>query len=240
MKKCFFAAIFAALAGSSTVLADDEPEIAGEEGLLTDWLTFLVDGVDNGWRGTWILESATMVAPTGTMQAPSAGHTLTVDYQGNYSLDYSTAYFLESIQVNTGAFSGPMATVPPPGVLPPGVPQNCAYTGKMFGMISGRLFAPYDMDLDRLNPDGSAVYGLPWMEAALDPGASEMPYIECPGAEVTVKSTGAVLPIGAGRGATTENGQVVPYDYEMDEDLTTLTIKGQGMPQLIYIFRKAS
>ena len=39
---------------------------------------------------------------------------------------------------------------------------------------------------------------------------------------------------------TTENGQVVPYDYEMDEDLTTLTIKGQGMPQLIYIFRKAS
>lgn len=240
MKKHFLAVVFAIQAVSSTVIADDEPEMVGEEGLLTNWSTFLADGVDIGWQGTWILESATVVAPNGTIQAPSAGHTLTVDYHGNYSLDYSTAYFLESIQINTGAFSGSVATVPPAGVMPPGVPENCAYTGQIYGLVSGQLFAPFDIDLDRLNPDGSAVYGLPWMEAALDPGVSQMPYIECPGAEVTVKSTGSVLPIGAGRGATTQNGQVVPYDYEMDEALTTLTIKGQSVPRLIYIFRKAT
>jgi hypothetical protein len=215
-----------------------EPEMPGEAGFLTDWLTQLAFEVDSGWQGVWTLESATIFANSGSLQFPTAGHVLTIDYHGNYTLDYSTAFFLASIEVNTSAFSGPLPTVPPAGLMPAGIPANCGETAQFFGMVSGKMFAPFDLDLDRLNPDGTPIYGLAWMEAALDPAASEKPYLKCPGADVVVKSTGTVMPVGAGRGAVTENGPVVPYDYEMDADLTTLIMRSRGVPSVRYVFRK--
>lgn len=240
LRNYFLAAVCAAQTVAIAAFADEASIPLGEDGLLTDWSTSLIDGVDLGWQGAWVLESATVVVPNGTVQFPSAGHVLTIDYLGNYTLDYSTAYFLGAIQVHTGVFSGSMATVPPPGLMPSGVPENCATTGQFSGLVSGRLFAPFDVDLDRQDDDGVAIYGLPWMEAALNPAASQMPSVTCPGAEVSVQSTGTVMPLGAGRPTLTANGQVVPYDYAIDEDLTTLMIDGRGMPRIIYIFRKAS
>jgi hypothetical protein len=216
----------------------NEPEMPGEAGFLTDWQTMLAFDVDSGWQGNWLLESATVIAPSGSMQFPTAGHVLTIDYHGNYTLDYSTAYFLASIEVNTNAFTGSLPTVPPAGLMPAGIPANCGETAQFSGLISGKMFAPFDLDLDRLNPDGTPVYGLPWMEAALNPAASQKPEIACPGADVTVRSTGTMMPVGAGRGAVTDNGPVVPYDYEMDADLTTLIMRSRGVPSVRYVFRR--
>ena len=221
-------------------LMADDPEMTGESGYLTDWSTMLLQDLDTGWTGNWVLESATVVAPNGTIQFPSAGHRLTVDYHGNYTLDYSSAYYLGAIQVNTGAFSGSVPTVPPAGLMPAGIPDSCAHTAQFSGLVKGRLFAPFDLDLDRLNPDGSVIYGLPWLEVALNPATSQKPQVKCPGAQVTVRSTGTVLPLGAGRASSSSHGTVVSYDYEMDADLTSLIIRARAMPKIIYVFRKAS
>ena len=240
MKPVFFASIFAAVFFPMITFAGSDVELPQDDSLLTNWNSSLVDGTDIGWQGTWILKSATLVAPQGTLQFPSAGHTLTIDYLGHYQLDYSTAHFLGAIQVNTYVFSGSMVTVPPAGLMPAGIPDSCANTGTFFGGVSGQMFAPYDVDLDRLNSDGSPVYGLPWMEVKLDPATSSKPYVKCHGAAINVKSTGTVLPLGAGRRVSTEHGLVVAYDYEMDADLMTLAIRSRGMPRITYIFQKAN
>jgi hypothetical protein len=240
MKTTFLTVVLAALTFPMIAVAGPDPELPDDDSLLTNWSSSLTGGVDIGWKGTWILKSATLNAPNGTLQFPSAGHTLVIDYFGNYRFDYSTAHFLGAIQMNTNTFSGSMAMVPPAGVMPAGIPDSCANTGRFFGDVSGQMFAPFDIDLDRLNPDGTPVYGLPWMEIKLDPAASTKPYVKCKGADIDVKSTGTILPPGAGRSAITDRGQVVLYDYEMNTDLTTLVIRGRGMPRITYVFNKAN
>lgn len=239
MKRFFLSFVFALAFLPGQLSAEHDPEMPGETGYLTDWLSMLAYDVDSGWTGEWVLQSATVLAPNGSVQFPTAGHVLSIDYHGNYTLDYSTAHFLTSIEVHTGVINGSMSTVPPGGLMPAGIPDNCAVTAQFSGLVVGSKQAPFDLDLDRLNPDGTVVYGLPWIEARLNPATSKKPQIRCPGAMVVVKSTGTVLPIGAGRGTMTSNGPVVPYDYEMDEDLTTLIMRSRGTPAIHYVFRKS-
>ncbi len=137
----------------------------------------LAFNVDSGWQGSWVLKAAIVRAGGKVTQFPLADHTLSIDYHGNYIMDYSTAHMLTSSYVETPAFTGNVKWVPPAWLMPTGVPSSCAESGQISGLAGGRLFAPFDMDLDRLNPDGSAVYGLPWMEAAFNPSLAMKPTI---------------------------------------------------------------
>jgi len=80
--------------------------------------------------------------------------------------------------------------VPPAGLMPSGAPNSCAQTGQISGFAGGRLFAPFDVDLDRLGDDGQALYGLPWIEAAFDPSLEVNPKIVCPGNDIDVTIKG--------------------------------------------------
>jgi hypothetical protein len=220
-------------------LAAEEPEI-GEQGIWTDWHTVLTADVDTGWTGIWTLKAAILRSGGKAIQFPLAGHTLSIDYHGNYRMDYSTAHMLTASYTQTPVFTGMTQWVPPAGLMPSGVPSSCALTGQISGFAGGRLFAPFDVDLDRLDDNGQALFGLPWMEAAFDPSLAVKPKIVCPGndTDVTIKGGAAVMPIGAGRGAVTSNGPVVAYDYSIDPDLTTLIMKSRGIPSLTYIWTK--
>ncbi|MDX8398698.1 MAG: hypothetical protein R8K20_00435 [Gallionellaceae bacterium] len=223
----------------STPASSTEHEI-GEQGIWTNWDTVLTAGVDTGWAGVWTLRAAVLEAGGNSIQFPLAGHTLTIDNHGNYMMNYNTAHMLSASEVQTPAFTGTFEWVPPAGVMPAGVPQSCALTGQISGMAGGRLFAPFDVDLDRLGDEGEALFGLPWMEAAFNPAMAIKPTIVCPGAEVdvTIKGGAAVMPIGAGRGSVTDNGPVVIYDYEIDQNLTTLIMISRGSPRLTYVWVK--
>lgn len=229
-----FALLFAA-----PLLADDD--MTGTEGaLLTNWNTQLVDEVDGGWAGTWRLRAAILRTGGKAIQFPLAGHSLTIDHFGNYTMDYKTAHMLTSSYVEAPVFVGHIDWIPPAGLMPSGVPSSCATSGVISGFAGGKMFAPSDVDLDRLADDGSAVYGLPWIEAVFDPSVAIRPKIRCPGADidVEVKGAAAVMPIGAGRGNMAARGPVVSYDYSMSEDLTSFTMISRGNPRLIYLWVK--
>ncbi len=235
--KVAFSLCLSVFIGAPAWSGDEE---IGEQGIWTNWDTVLTADVDTGWAGTWSLKAAVLEAGGNSIQFPLAGHTLTIDNNGHYTMNYATAHMLSASEVQTPAFSGTFNWVPPAAVMPSGVPQSCALTGQISGSAGGRLFAPFDVDLDRLGDDGQALYGLPWMEAAFDPALAVKPVITCPGAsiDVEIKGAAAVLPIGAGRGSITGNGMVVSYDYEMDQGLTTLIMVSRGSPRLTYVWVK--
>lgn len=207
-----------------------------ESSYLSPWNTAIQDKVDLGWKGSWKLASATLYAPHGAIQFPSAGHTLDVDYHGHFVLDYATAYFLASSHVSSEVFTGNHPLLPPAGSMPPGVPGSCAERAEFSGRISGRLFADGDLNLDLLRSDGSALGIYPWLQVQVDQAASQRPALTCDGAEVQVRSTGTIPPLGAGRPTLLPAGPVVEYDYEMDEDLTWLKIRSRAAPTVEYRF----
>lgn len=230
-------ALLAGLAMAQPALADDTVDLDTDptgSGTYTNspWDTALTDGLDYGLQGTWTLTSATITAPQGTLQFPTAGHILTIDPHGAYHLDYTSAYFLAEIQVNTGSFQGGIATVPPAGLMPSGAPASCADTAQFFGHVAGQIFAEFTPPTDPATPPQ------PWLETQLNPAASVKPSLTCQGAAVTISSTGTLMPLGAGRPANTGHGMVVPYDYAMDQALTSLIIQSRGMPKVTYRFAK--
>jgi hypothetical protein len=227
-----------ALMLAQSAAADDHD--IGEQGIWTAWNTVLTADVDTGWTGMWTLMSATVKVGINSIQFPIASHTLTVDYHGNYTMDYSTAHMLTASDAVTPQFTGTMDWLPPSGSVPSGVPDSCALTGQVSGHAGGKLFAPFDFDLDQLGDNGEALFGLPWIEAAFNPALAVKPQIVCPGADidVVVKGGAAVMPVGAGRGAVTANGPIVPYDYEMDEALTTWIMVSRGSPSITYVWVK--
>ncbi len=225
------------LLGTSVAATEHE---AGEQGIWTSWDTVLTAGVDTGWAGIWTLSTAVVDSGGNSIQFPVSGHTLSIDNHGNFTMNYGTAHMLEQSEANTPGFTGTMDWIPPSGVMPSGVPLSCAETGQISGMAGGRLYAPFDVDLDHLGDDGQALMGLPWMEAAFDPSVAVKPTIICPGADtvVAIRGVAAVPPVGAGRGAVTENGPVVIYDYQMDPNLTTLIMVSRGNPTITYVWVK--
>lgn len=222
---------------ASPIFAAEE-EI-GEPGIWTDWDTVLTVGIDTGWTGVWTLQAAVVSVGAKAIQFPLAGHTLSIDYHGNYTMDYKTAHMLTSSYVQMPVFTGFVDWIPPAGLMPSGVPDSCAETGQVSGFAGGKLFAPFDVDLDRLTDDGAPQFGLPWMEARFDPALAVKPKVVCPGNDIdVVLKGGAPMPVGAGRGAVTSNGQVVVYDYKMNPELTVLIMRSRGNPKITYVWVK--
>lgn len=223
-----------ALSDSSgiTVVLDD---YSGDppDSMRTIWNTLLYENIDYGWVGSWRLETAVVHAPQGTIEWPTAGHVLTISPDGSYRLDYKPAHFRASIAVD----GVDMPTAPPPSSLPAGAPGGCLGNGQITGLVVGRLFAPFDVDLDYQDPDGGYPIGAPWMEATIDQGASVKPALHCDGVNVAVTVTNALLAPGMGRPVPSANGVVVPYDYEIDTNHTTMTITSRGVPGMDYVFR---
>ncbi len=216
-----------------TVVLDD---FSGDppDSMRTDWNTLLYEGIDSGWVGSWQLVSAVLSSPQGEIEWPTKGHVMTVAGDGSYQLDYSPASFQASIAVN----GVDMPTTAPPAMLPTGAPGGCLGNGTISGLVVGHLFAPFDVDLDYVDIDGGYPIGAPWMEASIDKAASKKPELHCDGAEVEVASTAVLPALGIGRPAPSANGVVVPYDYEIDLNSTTLTIIARGVPGMTYVFTR--
>ncbi len=218
---------------SVTVVLDD---YSGDPpgSLRTLWDSLLFEGIDKGWVGSWQLQSAVLSSPQGTIEWPTAGHVLTVAEDGGYRLDYSPASFQASIAVN----GVDMPTTAPSAMLPTGAPGGCLGNGTISGLVVGHLFAPFDVDLDYEDVNGGYPIGAPWMEASIDKAASKKPELHCDGAEVAVASSGVLPALGIGRPAPSANGVVVPYDYEIDMNNTTLTITARDVPGVTYVFTR--
>ncbi len=178
-----FAALF--------VLANDSEEIDLDQFPTTPHGTSIIDNSDVALEGTWILVEAYAHTVQGKRPHPFAGHMLTINPDGTFLEDYSTAYSRN---------------------------QSLRSQYEVSGKSGGKLMIELEADLDVWD-DPDVLEGdkyIPHLVMQRDMSIGPKPEIKSRGMPV---GNMVPQPLGAGRAYNIGDGEIwVHYDYEMEYD----------------------